>query len=217
MLHHANVDRLIALWQAIYYDSSMFNNSDWQTALFATPAGEVDANSPLKPFYDQNGDFHTSNGVRNISTFGYTYPELVNETWLSQEDLSRYVKYMVNSLYSDEKVSSTSSRFRNKGHFRRQSPVGKKYSIEVQIEKSEVPLPATVDCYIAGNIVGKMALLAMPQQGLSHASIPLSVPLSAANVDLEGVDIVVPYLNDKLSCEVRQVSRFCSIIRHLFL
>lgn len=78
-LHHMNVDRLFALWQAInpnsYGASQPAPHSTW-----TIPAGEIqNADSPLTPFHrNSDGDFWTSNQARDWRIFRYTYPEFVD-------------------------------------------------------------------------------------------------------------------------------------------
>ncbi|KAF2733977.1 Di-copper centre-containing protein [Polyplosphaeria fusca] len=77
-MHHANVDRQLALFQALYPDTYMEScNAD--TPTWTILAGDpLDASSPLKPFHKNSaGAFWTSADVRNISKLSYTYPELV--------------------------------------------------------------------------------------------------------------------------------------------
>ncbi|KAK7747359.1 hypothetical protein SLS53_001613 [Cytospora paraplurivora] len=211
MLHHANLDRLIALWQAIYPDSGIFKITDFEGALYGTAAGNVSADTPLKPFYNQDGSFHTSNSVRNISTFGYTYLELqpnhADDTYVSPSDLSDFVRLKVNSLYSGEPVSySKSRRFKSMRTSRsRHGPARKAWSVAISVDKAELPLPATVGCYFDGSLVGKMALLAIPATGVTHSTIPLDVALSAAGLDLASEDAVLQYLNRTLGFEVREL------------
>lgn len=218
MLHHANLDRLIALWQAIYPDSIIFNITDSEGALYGTAAGTVSADTPLKPFHNQDSSFHTSNSVRKISTFGYTYPELqmsnAEDNYVSPDDLSDFVRVKVNSLYSGEPVAYSSSARRRLGPKRRSSsqprrppPALKAWSVAISVEKAEIPLPATVGCYIGDSLVGKMALLAIPAAGVTHSTIPLDAALSVvAGLDLASVDCVMPYLNQTLRFEVQEVS-----------
>lgn len=230
MLHHANVDRLIALWQAIYPNSSIFDIVDYEGALYGTAAGNVSADTPLKPFYQQGGNFHTSNTVRSIDSFGYTYPELQpalagggQNVSLSTDELAAYVKYRVNSLYGGGISSSSQARAETKKHRRSGagSPTGspptpqyndasttsKTWSVTVSIEKSEVPLPATIGFYLEGDsLVGKVALLAIPAAGVTHSTITLDRSLSVANVDLADDDSVTHYLKRYLRFDVQSVS-----------
>lgn len=225
MMHHANVDRLIAIWQAIYPDSSIFDITDFEGALYGTAAGNVSADTPLKPFYSKNGTLHTSNSVKNISTFGYTYPELqlsnAENSYVSPDDLSDFVRLKVNSLYSGDPVSSSkkSRRFRSKDAWlmpswsssRTAAAARKAWSVAISVDKAELPLPATVVCYLGNDssiMAGKMALLGIPASGVTHSLIPLDAALLAAGLDLGSEDAVTQYLNQALRFEVRQVS-FC--------
>ncbi|KAK3343064.1 hypothetical protein B0H65DRAFT_576876 [Neurospora tetraspora] len=122
MLHHANTDRLVALWQAIYYHDTTFNYSFPSGGQLGTKKGTIlTADSPLKPFHaefpanssgsgntapppsDAGGFFHTSNSVADLRTFGYTYPEL-NTDWQTpdKEKLAAQVRKAVNKLYGSK-------------------------------------------------------------------------------------------------------------------
>lgn len=79
-LHHANVDRYVAIWQAVYPSTWMVRDINSQQGTFTLDAinTPTDGNTPLTPFHSNNqGGFWTSNMVRNISKLGYTYPELM--------------------------------------------------------------------------------------------------------------------------------------------
>ncbi|KAI1959289.1 hypothetical protein LOZ58_004560 [Ophidiomyces ophidiicola] len=128
-LHHTNVDRIIALWQAINPDS-------WVRPLatrgdtFTRPAGTVeDANTPLHPFHMRGSIFWNSDTSRSTRTFGYTYPEI--QDWnISKEQLQRNVRQRVNELYnraqSLKKRSKDGSDFFKPGAFRDLASVLKK-------------------------------------------------------------------------------------------
>ena len=108
-LHHMMVDRLFALWQGINPNS--YGAS--QTAPHATwtiPAGQVqDANSPLTPFHrNTNGDFWTSNQVRDWKVFKYTYPEFSNS-----DGSSRAIQSAVNRLYGPGATATAGSSKRS--------------------------------------------------------------------------------------------------------
>ncbi|KAJ9627911.1 hypothetical protein H2203_003130 [Taxawa tesnikishii (nom. ined.)] len=74
MLHHANVDRLFALWQALYPD--VYGASE----NFGS---------------DANGGFWTTNSVRNWWTFNYTYPE-----FQASDVSAEAIRATVSSLYA---------------------------------------------------------------------------------------------------------------------
>ncbi|KAI3343114.1 hypothetical protein F4824DRAFT_485829 [Ustulina deusta] len=93
-LHHANVDRIFAMWQAIHNDTYVVPTA----AVYATHTenqGAIeDIQTPLKPFFINDTSFWTSDMVRDIETFGYTYTEVANKT---RED----VVAAINRLYTD--------------------------------------------------------------------------------------------------------------------
>ncbi|KAF2272084.1 Di-copper centre-containing protein [Westerdykella ornata] len=78
-MHHANVDRYLAIWQAIYPDTYVeqcnAGSETWTIKLNDSLA----ANSPLTPFHmNTAGDFWTAAKARDIRQMGYTYPELAS-------------------------------------------------------------------------------------------------------------------------------------------
>lgn len=244
MLHHANVDRLIALWQAIYPNSSIFEVVDYAGALYGTPAGNVSADTPLKPFHDRAGDgdgvegFHTSRSVRDIAVLGYTYPELQgvhggggsnNGTAaapLTPDELAEHVRFEVNSLYSSVPTTSDNAtearrtrllvrRDNNRLPVRRPAAARKTWSVAISVDRAEVPLPATIWCYLSDALdgggvreqAGRMSLLAIPAAGVTHSTIPLDGALGAAGVvDLADAEEVSSFLNRTLKFEVVKVS-----------
>lgn len=75
MIHHANVDRLFAIWQALHPQSYIDNMSRMQqneAALLSTG---------LTPFRQSKDAFWTAASARDTRSFNYTYPEL--EKWAS--------------------------------------------------------------------------------------------------------------------------------------
>lgn len=99
-LHHANVDRLLALWQNLHPNSWMTSASNGNGETFTIAANSaVDGSTPLEPFRGPNGPW-TSDNVRDITVFRYTYPEL-----LPAADGSRpNVVEAVNNLYGSNAV-----------------------------------------------------------------------------------------------------------------
>ncbi|KAI0553589.1 Di-copper centre-containing protein [Xylaria curta] len=93
-LHHANVDRIFAMWQIIHNDTYVVPTA----AVFASHTqnqGDIeDIQTPLKPFFVNDTSFWTSDMIRDHETFGYTYSEVNNKT---REE----VVAAVNRLYTD--------------------------------------------------------------------------------------------------------------------
>lgn len=120
MLHHANVDRLWAYWQALRPESTTFDYEYRGLPRFSSPGGSIiSVNSPLQPFLQTDGTWHTSKSVDSIRTFGYTYEGL--DYWKkSTDEMKRDTAQIINKLYGpnsqpwhhdngNKKPSSTSS------------------------------------------------------------------------------------------------------------
>ncbi|KAI2468351.1 Di-copper centre-containing protein [Annulohypoxylon bovei var. microspora] len=166
MLHHANLDRLAALWQAAHPDDTYQSQPYATGGLYATARGEnITAESPVKPFYRADGkSFYTGVSASSVEAFGYTYPEL--KGWGSGEGdrgvgrgavLSR-----INSLYGS-----------GVGDDNEANSAGEEWFVEVAINRSELELPCNVNIHVGGTFAGRVALLGMPMHGLAHAEIPL--------------------------------------------
>ncbi|KXT13907.1 hypothetical protein AC579_2638 [Pseudocercospora musae] len=120
-MHHANVDRLFALWQTVhpqtYGASQTAPHATWTIASGSTQ----DANSPLKPFRKDANNFWTTNDVKDWSnTFKYTYPEFVASDG-SQDAIINYI----NSLYgsnADLTASAVSSDVEKSSSLNQTSP-----------------------------------------------------------------------------------------------
>jgi tyrosinase len=108
-LHHCNVDRLFAMWQAVYPNSyggsQVAPASTWTIAKGTTQ----NANSPLTPFHrDASGNFWTTTLVRNWKTFKYTYPEFANS-----DGSTAAIKNYINNLYGPNASATAGSSKRN--------------------------------------------------------------------------------------------------------
>ncbi|OJD37056.1 tyrosinase [Diplodia corticola] len=104
MLHHCNIDRIFAMWQVLNPDSYV---EPWAQAYgtYMVNSGDVlDADSELYPFHaNTNGDFWTAAKVRDVKTFSYTYPDLVNADQAA-------VRTTINKLYGQSTVSHRTKR-----------------------------------------------------------------------------------------------------------
>lgn len=115
-LHHANVDRVFAIWQAIYPDQFTV---PWNTTQsdYVIPIGTtVDADTPLYPFHrDAQGTLFSSTDVRSTKSFGYTYPELMDWGINSQPAvLKTNVTAIVNQIYNPTGSSAAHRRGNSK-------------------------------------------------------------------------------------------------------
>ncbi|KAM0186665.1 hypothetical protein ACHAPC_004449 [Botrytis cinerea] len=104
-LHHANVDRVLSMYQAINPSTFITLLSDWY-GTYTIPPGTIDtASSPLKPFAITSSTFFTSNTCRSMSQFGYSYPEIMD--WnMTAAEMTSYVTGRVNELYNSDGSNS---------------------------------------------------------------------------------------------------------------
>lgn len=100
-LHHANLDRLFAIWQATHPNSYLTPNDNYRTegGTFGIPAGtRITSNTDLSPFRSSATDFYTSEEVRSTKSLGYMYPETVD--WdKSAEQYIPWVNEQINQIY----------------------------------------------------------------------------------------------------------------------
>lgn len=99
-LHHANVDRLVAIWQVLNPDSYVEPTlAQWGTFTLSANT-TVDGDTALTPFRaNEMGDMWTPRTIRDTATFGYTYPEVVDWVVLPS-DMKTTVQRSINALYS---------------------------------------------------------------------------------------------------------------------
>lgn len=100
-LHHVNVDRLMALYQAVHPDTYLTPFPD-QYGSYTLPGGGNNndtLSTPLQPFSsDTQGHFYTSSMVQSLKSFGYSYPEI--RDWnQTPKELQASVITQVNRLY----------------------------------------------------------------------------------------------------------------------
>ncbi|KAG8983087.1 hypothetical protein FRB93_007678 [Tulasnella sp. JGI-2019a] len=83
-MHHSNVDRVLALWQAIHYDQFMDANL---------------ANKDLLPFWNGQQTFWHSTGARTLKPLNYTYPEFQGLNLDDKPAVKIAITNQVNKLY----------------------------------------------------------------------------------------------------------------------
>lgn len=74
--HHANVDRLMALWQVAYPRAWVVPGTSTTGSWMYAAGTTLTAKSPLYPFKTTSGSWVTSNDVYDVTSLGYTYAEL---------------------------------------------------------------------------------------------------------------------------------------------
>lgn len=74
-LHHTNVDRLFALWQALYPTRYLTPGAQQQNNAWLARGAVVNVDTPLLPFHRTQSTYWTSASSRNTRNFNYFYPE----------------------------------------------------------------------------------------------------------------------------------------------
>lgn len=234
-LHHTNVDRLFAIWQAIYPSSFVTSQISFYGTYTNTPGKSEDINTPLTPFHsDDAGALHTSVTARSTRSFGYTYPEIVD--WgVNATQLTANVKARLNALYnpssSVERRSTMSSRGSNRGSNRgngaRRFPNGRnrQWFINIRVDKSTVTSSFFVHFFLglvsvdptgwsfAPNLVGTHSVLdativTATNTGPAttlYGQIPLNHALLDSGIHSLAPKSVVPFLKSQLSWRLQRM------------
>jgi tyrosinase len=208
-MHHANVDRQIALWQKIYPDTYVTPVRATRQTTFTLDAfaeDPVGPDTPLHPFHlNKNGDFWTSNLVRDITKLGYTYPELMGNP--SNDTL----KAKVRELYEDAPSKTLLKRQDENGETYREYnaiislPSGYKVSIFLGDVGSDPLKWPTEDNYI-GSFSTKFNLGLSDDDNVLNGLVGLSRKIAEAhekgNLKSTEESAVVEYLKANLKWKV---------------
>ncbi|SLM36604.1 Uncharacterised domain, di-copper centre [Lasallia pustulata] len=98
-LHHTNIDRFFAMWQAIH-PNSYVEPQITAGGAYTTRAGSSETEATdLTPFYEDPNSFWDSDGVKATETFGYAYPETQSWNFDSINDYQASVSAAINRLY----------------------------------------------------------------------------------------------------------------------
>lgn len=116
-LHHTNIDRLFAIWQAIHPATTWNSQYQNQYGTYGIPAGtEENANTALTPFRWSATDYFTSNEVWSTLSLGYAYPE-TDPSAAPADQFQAWVMAKANELYGNgspagilTQVSSSASK-----------------------------------------------------------------------------------------------------------
>ncbi|KAE8841312.1 hypothetical protein HRS9122_05438 [Pyrenophora teres f. teres] len=103
MVHHANVDRLLALYQAAHPDRWMEpSNIGPHGNVYLEDYQEVNGDTDLLPFRKTPGEFWSPNACRNTTVLGYAYPETQRWKYTSDESYQNDVNSVISTLYGGQ-------------------------------------------------------------------------------------------------------------------
>nr|BBV24620.1 tyrosinase2 [Grifola frondosa] len=98
-LHHSNVDRLVALWQALNPNTFVTPGDSGDGTATIPPGTTIDVHTNLTPFRRTDTAFWTSATSRDVTIFGSTYPELRGAGRMTPAQLQMQVRREINRLY----------------------------------------------------------------------------------------------------------------------
>ncbi|KAF7890194.1 hypothetical protein EAF00_008509 [Botryotinia globosa] len=106
-LHHTNVDRQFAIWQALNPNSYAINKPSGDGTFSIQSGSQETSTTPLTPFNNATGkSYWTSDGVRSTATFNYAYPETQQWKYPTIQQYQTSVLAAVQTLYG-----ATSNQF----------------------------------------------------------------------------------------------------------
>lgn len=235
MLHHCNVDRLFALWEAsrpsLFIESFLVaRNGNYWIADDST----TDANTPLLPFWLTPSSFWTTNDVRDSTVLGYAYPETQSWKYDSEGAYRAAINATISQLYSSSvRGTLTTGVGENGGVLEHVLDDDTFIDWVVHIHGSHDQLPATFNARfsLVGDFssdaitdVGTWTVLASASSnadakkikhtttsepdisGMVSLTATLLDQISAGKLESLGVGDVVPFLKDKLTWKVYAVS-----------
>ncbi|GKT70874.1 tyrosinase 2 [Colletotrichum tofieldiae] len=205
-LHHANVDRLIAFWQALHFENATMHFSYASSEMFATPAGTiVTPNYPIWPFMGSGGSPLTSESVTHIRDWGYTYAPM--RFWdQAPGETNMAVSRTVNSLYGPLEQQQWQKRYPFTGLRTRKGVPRREYFAKVEVERSELELPCEVQLFLKGKLAGSFTLLDMPKQGMSYDTIPLRRGIDAVGFGGLSTKSVLGAIEDGLQVVISKLN-----------
>ncbi|ODA82450.1 hypothetical protein RJ55_00957 [Drechmeria coniospora] len=185
MLHHTNIDRFWSYWQAIHPTQGIFTNSYSGQSRWATPGGTtINSASALQPFYMANGSPHTTQTVRNIRNFGYTYEGL--EYWrMSPAQLTQSATTLINRMYGPT-TGPTRGQTRGQGIARRAEKQNiERFFVHITAERGDLQRPCEIEISVDGKVCGSVVVMKAPAAGPLEAALALDrvvAPVETANL-----------------------------------
>jgi hypothetical protein len=146
-MHHTNIDRLIAMYQAVNPGSKVEPQpATGSFSRIVTSSKQLDdINTPLNPFRKTNGEYYTSNDVSDASSiwkFGYAYPEVPSKYQSdTSSNLKKFTTSRINALYAP---STSSQKKRDVASGKRTE-----WICHMTFDAAEIPGSAQVQVYFS--------------------------------------------------------------------
>ncbi|EGR51436.1 uncharacterized protein TRIREDRAFT_45445 [Trichoderma reesei QM6a] len=181
-MHHAQVDRMWAFWEAIMPSSPLFTASYKGQSRFNSKSGStITPDSPLQPFYQANGKFHTSNTVKSIQGMGYSYQGI--EYWQkSQAQIKSSVTTIINQLYGPNsgKKRNAPRDFLSDIVTDVENLIKTRYFAKISVNVTEVTVrPAEINVYVGGQKAGSLIVMKLPAEGTVNGGFTIDNPMQS--------------------------------------
>ncbi|KAE9377099.1 Di-copper centre-containing protein [Stipitochalara longipes BDJ] len=214
-LHHTNIDRLFAIWQAIH-PNQYLTQMEEGTGTYTIPPGTLDTQyTSLEPFTSNGRDqFYTSASSWKTSTFGYTYPEISdwNQTPAQlKSNVTATISRMYNPQASAKRAASPGIQTKEWSialNVSRYNLHGARFIIRVFL--GQVPQNPE-DWPICNSLSGSFSVLPPPHQGngpyptiIAYSEISLTKGLTENGVDPTNVKAVEKWLENNLHWGVQK-------------
>ncbi|KXH25142.1 hypothetical protein CSIM01_11403 [Colletotrichum simmondsii] len=123
-LHHAMVERIVAMWQVLYPTAWVTSQVAMEPS-FTMPSGTVQNwLTELKPFYvDANGTFWNSAMARDTTAFGYSYAETNASLGSHKSEEQARLIATINRLYGSSSPSGLARKQRRVSSKREGGPL----------------------------------------------------------------------------------------------
>ncbi|ATY59791.1 tyrosinase precursor [Cordyceps militaris] len=234
MLHHANVDRLWAYWQSIHPEMSTFNGTYSGKSRFNSAEGTmITLDSPLQPFRQVNGEWHTSSTVNDIKVLGYAYQGLEYWTKSAAEMQASALKTPSENTGSSTVSSSTAAETSSPlttsssqpGHGACIAPSTttsmaarahaalkvrakgsyKRFYAGIAVDVAYLPVrPCQIEIFLDKRRAGSMAIMKMPERGVVHDSISLKDAIASAKLGGVADDELLRRIQTRISVNLRK-------------
>ncbi|KAI0925031.1 hypothetical protein AcW2_005732 [Taiwanofungus camphoratus] len=99
-MHHANVDRLLALWSALNPDIWVTRGKQYDGGSYTVKnEAYVDSNTDLTPFWTDQTAYWKSNSIQQSPTLNYTYPEFNDLNHANKWEVMAAIRIKIEELY----------------------------------------------------------------------------------------------------------------------
>jgi hypothetical protein len=165
-LHHTNVDRQIAMWQAIYSNKWITPTTSGGSTWTIKPGDTLDENTPLTPFTMADGvTRYTSKTARFTKNFGYSYPDVKDWLFTNASKLAANVTARVNQLYNaDGSLAPLAVPQTLAGRVIMKRDETRAWTVFVKVPNGATGTAFSVKFAAGGSPVGNLVIMATPSR-----------------------------------------------------